>query len=42
MIQKDSNYVVHVQQTEDSPVLAYVLLVVVVTWILAVIYAIAF
>lgn len=42
MTQNDSDYVVHVQRTDDSPVLAYVLLVLVVTWILAVIYAIAF
>lgn len=42
MTKNDSNYVVHVQRSEDSPITAYVLLVIVSVWILAVTYAIAF
>lgn len=42
MTQNDQDYVVHVQRSDDPPAIAYTLLVIVVTWILAVVYAITF
>lgn len=42
MTQNDQDYVVHVHQSEDPPVIMYALFVIAVTWILAVVYAIMF